>query len=182
MANDEYVLSQTADAFEGERLSFLERLLDPLSQRRLAGLGIGQDWRCLEVGAGHGSLARWLAAQVGPQGRVVATDINPRFLQLELPNVEVRQHDIRTEPLESDSYDLAHCRGLLMNLTEPEVAVRRMMAALRSGGWLMVEEGTLDDPHWLTYKRHYWARSAPPWMVYPAGAEVSPTDQFPDDD
>jgi hypothetical protein len=49
-------------------------------------------------------------------------------------------------------------------------------------GMRAITGGTLDDPNWLTYKRHYWARSAPPWMVYPAGAEVSPTDQFPDDD
>ena len=112
-----------------------------MSHRHLAALGIRQGWRCLEVGAGHGSVARWLAAQVGPQGRVVATDINPRFLtEMGLPNVEVRQHDIRTDPLELGTYDLAHCRAVLMHLPEPMLAVRRMVTALRIGGWLLVEE------------------------------------------
>ncbi len=61
MGKDDYLLSRTADAFERERLDLLERLSDPLSQRHLTALGIGQGWRCLEVGAGHGSVARWLA-------------------------------------------------------------------------------------------------------------------------
>jgi hypothetical protein len=33
--------------------------------------------------------------------------------------------------------------------------------------------GTLDDPNWLTLKRHYWTRSAQRWMVYPPGGVVS---------
>src|SRR5262244_4089208 len=105
MGEHQYVLSQAADVPERERLALLEHNLDPLSQRRLAALGIQPGWRCLEVGAGHGSIARWLAAQVGPQGRVVATDLNPRFLtDLTLPNVEIRRHDIRTDPLEPHMY------------------------------------------------------------------------------
>jgi SAM-dependent methyltransferase len=146
MAEDEYVLSHAAEASERERLGLLELLADPRSQRRLAALGIQHGWRCLEVGAGHGSMVRWLAEQVGPQGKVVATDINPCFLtEIELPNVEVRQHDIRTDPLEPAAYDLVHCRAVLMHLAEPHLAVRRMVAALRIGGWLLVEAGDLSS-------------------------------------
>jgi ubiquinone/menaquinone biosynthesis C-methylase UbiE len=146
MGNDEYVLSNTPEAPERERLDLIERQYDPLSQRRLATLGIQQGWHCLEVGAGHGSVARWLAEQVGPQGQVVATDINPRFLnEIELPNVEVRQHDIRTDPFEPGTYDLAHCRAVLTHLPDPHLAVRHMVTALRIGGWLLVEEGDLSS-------------------------------------
>src|SRR5262249_18215149 len=121
MGEHQYVLSQAADVPERERLALLERNLDALSKRRLAGLGIQPGWRCLEVGAGHGSIVRWLAEQVGPQGRVVATDINPRFLtEIELANVEVRRHDIRTDPLEPGTYDLAHCRLVLTHMPEPQ--------------------------------------------------------------
>lgn len=62
-----------------------------------------------------------------------------------LPNVEVRRHDIRTDPLEPGTYDLAHCRAVLVHLPEPHLVVRRMVAALRSGGWLLVEEGDLSS-------------------------------------
>ncbi len=142
MGEHQYINSETADAFERERLGLLEQLEDVRSQRYLAALGIQKGWRCLEVGAGHGSIARWLAEQVGPQGRVVATDLNPRFLtDLTLPNVEVRQHDIRTDPLEAHLYDLAHCRSVLVHMPEPHLVVKRMVATLRSGGWLLVEEG-----------------------------------------
>src|SRR5262245_20266287 len=141
MAEHQYVLSQAADAPERERLSRLEYAADPLSQRRLAALGIQPGWHCLEVGAGHGSIARWLAEQVGPQGRVVATDLNPRFLtEMQLPNVEVRQHDIRTDPLEAGRYDLAHCRAVLIHMSDPQLVVQRMVAAVRIGGWLVIEE------------------------------------------
>ena len=45
-----------------------------------------------------------MAERVGVEGRVVATDINPRFLTaIDLPNVEVRQHDMLADPLESAS-------------------------------------------------------------------------------
>src|SRR5215510_1413347 len=148
MGEHQYILSHTADASERERLSLLERAADPLSQRRLAALGIQPGWRCLEVGAGRGSIVRWLAAQVGPQGRVVATDLNPRFLtELQLPNVEVRQHDIRTDPLEPDLYDLAHCCSVLAHMPDPQRVVGRMVEALRMGGWLVIEEPDLSSLH-----------------------------------
>lgn len=141
MGEHQYVLSQTTDAPERERLALFERTLDPLSQRLLALLDIQPGWRCLEVGAGHGSVARWLAERVGPQGRVVATDLNPRFLTaLQVPNVEVRQHDIRTDPLEREAYDLAHCRCVLAHLPDPQRVVGRMVEAVRIGGWLLIEE------------------------------------------
>ena len=38
--------------------------------------GIKLGWNCLEIGAGDGSVARWMAARVGPAGRVLATDID----------------------------------------------------------------------------------------------------------
>jgi ubiquinone/menaquinone biosynthesis C-methylase UbiE len=141
MDEHQYALGHTADASERERLGLMEQLQDAWSQRYLTALGIQKGWRCLEVGAGHGSVARWLAEQIGPQGRVVATDINPRFLtEMQLPNVEVRQHDIRADPLEADTYDLAHCRFVLAHMPDPQRVVRRMVEAVRLGGWLLIEE------------------------------------------
>jgi tRNA A58 N-methylase Trm61 len=92
---------------ERARLRLIEEIYDPATTRRLASLGLTSGWRCLELGAGAGSIASWLAARVGPSGQVVATDIDPRFLQdIKLPNLEVRRHDIRTDALEREAYDL----------------------------------------------------------------------------
>jgi len=50
---------------------------------------VGDGWRCLEVGGGGGSITEWLCRRVGPTGRVVATDINTRFLDaLDFENLE----------------------------------------------------------------------------------------------
>src|SRR5262249_12985672 len=132
MAEQQYVLSHTADAAERERLELWAHIEDARSQRHLAALGIQTGWQCLEVGAGQRSMVCWLAELVGPQGAIVATDINPRFLtELHLPNVEVRRHDIHTDPLEAGRYDLAHCRAVLSHLPDPPRALRRIVAAVR---------------------------------------------------
>jgi 2-polyprenyl-3-methyl-5-hydroxy-6-metoxy-1,4-benzoquinol methylase len=112
------------------RLQLIEEIYDPAPTRRLSSLGLTSGLRCLELGAGAGSIACWLAARVAPSGQVVATDIDPRFLQdIKLPNLEVRRHDIRTDALEREAYDLVHCRNLLVHLPDPEQMARRMVAA-----------------------------------------------------
>ena len=127
--------------FEGERLQLLQQTLDPLTIRRFERLGVQKGWRCLEVGAGGGSVARWLAKQVGSQGKVVATDIETRLLdKTHEPNLEMRRHDILVDDLEQEYYDLVHTRAVLMHLADPVQAVKKMAAAVRPGGWLFLEE------------------------------------------
>src|SRR5271165_240376 len=131
-------------AFDDElgRLCLLEARYDPHTFRRLRMFGSLAGARCLEVGAGAGSVARWLAAQVGPSGQVVATDTDPRFLaDAEKTGVQARRHDILADPPEPGRYDLVHCRALLLHLADPLRAVRNMAAAAaRPGGWLLIED------------------------------------------
>ena len=85
-------------------------------------------------------MARWLSAQVGADGRVVGTDIDPRFLEeIREPNFEAWKHDIAIDDLPTGEFDLVHTRWVLQHLADPEAAIRRMIAALRPGGWLLVE-------------------------------------------
>jgi ubiquinone/menaquinone biosynthesis C-methylase UbiE len=78
MAN--YSLSNAWDHAR-RRLTLLEQYLDPITFRRLSSLGLDKGWHCLEVGGGAGSVARWLFAQVGVDGRVVGSDIDRDFLR-----------------------------------------------------------------------------------------------------
>lgn len=123
------------------RLALLEQYLDPMSHQRLAALGVRQGWQCLEVGGGGGSVTRWLCHQVGTTGHVTATDIDIRFLQeIKEPNLKVQHHDISAERFPEAQFDLVHTRWLLHHLADPEQVIARMVAALRPGGWLLLEE------------------------------------------
>ena len=37
-----------------QRLALLEQYLDPITHRRLSGLGLDKGWHCLEIGGGGG--------------------------------------------------------------------------------------------------------------------------------
>lgn len=131
------------NAWEGEdeRLAGIEAAFDPATRRHLSAIGLDEGWRCLEVGAGSGSVARWLAERVGPKGRVLATDINTKLLEgLDLENLEVRQHDITRDDLPEGEFDLVHSRLVLEHLPGREEALAKMASALAPGGWLVVED------------------------------------------
>ncbi|MGA9374376.1 MAG: class I SAM-dependent methyltransferase [Mycobacterium sp.] len=131
------------------RLKLLEAVCDPWTFRYLDGIGVRKGWRCLEVGAGAGSVVRWLSERVGSAGRVVAADLDPRFLgDLRAPNVEVRRCDITQDEIEPASYDLVHSRAVAMHMNDPADVLRRMVTALRPGGWLIAEDpdyGTVES-------------------------------------
>jgi SAM-dependent methyltransferase len=146
--SSEYVMSEIDAASESDRLGLLESASDPATMRRLDELGVVAGWRALEVGAGRGSITRWLAERVAPEGSVVAADIDPRFLTDVPENVQVRALDIRDEEVETGHYDLVHCRALLMHLPDPTSALARLAAALRPGGLLLAEEGDYGMYHY----------------------------------
>lgn len=149
-----YIYDQAWQA-ERERLRALEDLYDEPSTHRLAALGVTAGWRCLEVGCGAGGVARWLAARVGASGQVVATDVDPRFVEGEATgNLEVWRHDIVTDPLEEGAFDLVHARAVLEHVPARMQALARMVAATRPGGWVVVEDVDLGGPMtqaWLRY-------------------------------
>lgn len=123
------------------RLAALAEVFDPGSRRHLCERGVAHGWRCLEIGGGLGTLTRWLSERVGSAGSVLTTDIDTRHLQqLRLANVEVRQHDVLTDPLPTGVFDLAVARLVLEHLPDPDVALARMIAAVRPGGWVVVED------------------------------------------
>jgi SAM-dependent methyltransferase len=137
----EYVFDPGWDK-ETERLRTNEALWDPGTIARFDRIGVAAGWSCLEVGAGNGSAAGWLADRVGPGGRVVATDLEVDRLEWlsGRPQTEVWRHDLRTEDLPADTFDLIHCRMVIQHLPDREAAVARLARALRPGGTLFLED------------------------------------------
>jgi hypothetical protein len=56
-----YIFEENQADQELRRLRLIEQALDEDSFSRLRETGILPGWRCLELGAGVGSIARWLA-------------------------------------------------------------------------------------------------------------------------
>jgi SAM-dependent methyltransferase len=126
---------------EHDRLTALEYLFDGASRRLLTDLRVGAGWRCLEVGCGAGGIAQWLADQVGDTGHVLATDLDTRFLDGHgRANLEVRTHNIVTDSLDEAAFDVIHARAVVEHVADREQVLKRLVAALRPGGWLLIEE------------------------------------------
>jgi SAM-dependent methyltransferase len=134
----EYVLSQQGSPdIERARLRLLEDYHDPLTIGQLDAIGVGEGWRCLDVGAGAGSVTRMLAERVGRTGAVLAVDIDTSLLEgLASDRVEVRRLDLLSDPLPEAAFDLVHARLLLMFLSPRLGALPRLVSAARPGGWL----------------------------------------------
>ncbi|WP_433498388.1 AMP-binding protein [Sphaerimonospora sp. CA-214678] len=117
----------------------LARAYDPVTTARLDQAGVGPGWRCLEVGAGGGSVATWLAERVGPTGAVVATDIKPERIP-GVPGLRILRHDIVRDPLPEAAFDLVHARLVLLHLPERIAVLNRLVRALKPGGVLQLDE------------------------------------------
>ena len=122
------------------RLTALASAFDPGTIRHLQPR-VQPGWRCLEIGGGCGSITRWLSERVGPRGYVLTTDIDTRHLEpIGRPNVVIRRHDIARDPLPDEPFDLAHTRLVLQHVSDPERALDAMVAAVKPGGWIVVED------------------------------------------
>src|SRR5689334_19234277 len=95
MPPDEYVFEDVALEPEFVRLKAIESVFDPGTQRSLLATGEWAGRACLEVGAGAGSIARWMRSQSGAAGRVVAIDTNVRFLEALRDEIEIVRGDVR---------------------------------------------------------------------------------------
>jgi SAM-dependent methyltransferase len=123
---------------EQQRLALMSALLDPLERAHFDRLGVKSGWRCLELGAGNGSIARILAGIVAPSGHVVASDLDVRCMaDLKGEGLEVRRLDITADAIEDGAYDLVVARALLHHLPGRRSALKRMVEAVKPGGVIL---------------------------------------------
>lgn len=135
----------------------------------------------LDVAAGAGGQTIALAQRIGPQGRIVATDLSGSLVErlrrntsgAGLPMIEARAVDAQTFLPEVDAFDAAICRLGLMLMPEPARCLDAVHAALKPGGRFsaMVFAGPEDNPCirsvMATVSRH--AGIAPPDPFAPGG-------------
>ncbi len=170
-----------------EPLSELRYLRDDVYRRPLATalerLGLGEGWRCADVGAGAGDVAIELAHRVGRDGRIYAVDIDPAARDAVAESAATFAQVIAlTQAVEElllpEEVDLAYCRFLLLHVHDPSIALRSMAATLRPDGWLVVQEpitsaGRIDGkPLSMPDARHPDVGALLPGLVVTEGLEL----------
>lgn len=178
-------------ARERGRLESIQRNVDAFTIGLIQDLPVEASWNCLELGAGAGSIAYWLAERC-PDGRVVAADIDIRYLEAgRAANLEIQEADITREDYAPGSFDLIHARYLFCHLPTRDEVIRRAADWLSPGGWLVVEEPyhlpvetspfPLVQRILAAYQQKYgeygahmtWARSLPAHLARSGLSEVS---------
>jgi SAM-dependent methyltransferase len=145
MSDGDYVLG--TDDGEIERLGLQHRVWRPrmLDAWRRAAVTAGQTF--LDVGAGPGFAAADAAEIVGPDGRVIALERSPRFLEalraraatLGLSNIETREQDV-CEGFGAAFADRSWCRWVLSFVADPRLTFAHIAAALKPGGIAIFHE------------------------------------------
>ena len=110
--------------------------------------------RAIDFGCGPLGVLDLLSRRVGTSGEVVGLDSAPRMIgfaqrsiaERGLANVKLIHADAAATGLDAESFDLAHARLVLVNLTSPQRVVAEMARVVRPGGWVAVQ-----DVDWITW-------------------------------
>ncbi len=128
------------------RLRRYRRKLEAEAARLSEALNLKPGAMVAEVGAGKGQLTLLLAQQVGPSGRVLSTEFEPKKLRKisrsvqkhGVENVTILQGSQTGSELPPESCDAIFMRGVYHHLTAPQEMNRNLFRALRPGGMLAV--------------------------------------------
>ncbi|QGV81999.1 class I SAM-dependent methyltransferase [Streptomyces ficellus] len=139
---------------EDERIDLGALAYDTTTFARLAALGAGPGWRCLDVGAGTGTVARGLLEGLGVTS-VLAVDRDVRFLAARpVPGLTVREADVTDPGFGAGRFHLVHARFVLMHLPERRRLIGRLSELLAPGGVLVLSDaadltsaGAADTPY-----------------------------------
>ncbi|MBO0881377.1 MAG: class I SAM-dependent methyltransferase [Mycobacterium sp.] len=124
---------------DAEMLGGLAEMFDPFTQHRLTDAGVKAGAHCLEIGAGVGSVAGWMAEQVGEAGRVVATDLDPHLVPSH-PSLQVLTHNVVKDRMPDGQWDVVHARAVLQHLPQRREVLAKLAASLKPGGAVVIEE------------------------------------------
>jgi SAM-dependent methyltransferase len=155
MAEAEYIFDPAWEQ-ERERMGSGEHLFDPTTRQICERLGIADGWSCMELGAGAGSMTSWLCETVAPSGDVLAVDLDTRFVEpLSYANLDVRQHDITTGPVDDRKFDLIHARLVLEHIPARDQVLEQLVDMLKPGGWMLIEDLDATDAEYTPAEKYF---------------------------
>ncbi len=124
---------------EADRIDLGALAYDGVTTARLAALGAGPGWHCLDVGAGTGTVARWLLTSAGVTS-VLAVDRDTRFLTDRPPGLVVQAADITAPGFDPGFFHLVHARFVLMHLRSWRRMIAKLSTLLVPGGVLVLSD------------------------------------------
>jgi SAM-dependent methyltransferase len=121
---------------------FIDRHAGVVSERLVEMAGITEGDRVLDVAAGYGEPSLTAARKVGPEGRVVATDISAEMLGFGrqraaaagIENIEFLQSDAFSLDLPAESFDEAVSRWGIIFEPDGEGTAEHIRGFLKPGG------------------------------------------------
>lgn len=133
------------------RLHALHGLYSPFARGVLTDAGLKAGMKVADFGCGVGMTTRMLAEMVGPSGSVTGVDFSADQVEeareisarANIGNVSFLQANACDTGLPRASFDLAYCRFLLLHLPNPAACIEEMLAVLKPGGILVLEDGDL---------------------------------------
>ena len=135
-----YIFDDKSEEREYHRLRLVEAANDSTTIALLVETGIRPGWHCLELGAGAGSILRWLGHRVGPGGLAVGIDKNTVYLKgFDQPPFQVHE-GMYPEMSMEQSFDLLHARYVLIHNRNDRAILEHMLNCLKPGGWAVFEE------------------------------------------
>ncbi|MGW7368020.1 class I SAM-dependent methyltransferase [Streptomyces sp. NPDC054841] len=125
---------------EDDRIDLGALTYDDITLTRLTLLGAGPGWRCLDVGAGTGTVARRLLSQAHVAA-VLAVDRDVRFLtDRPLPGLTALEADITDPDFDPGRFQLVHARFVLMHLPSWHHMISRLAGLVAPGGVLVLSD------------------------------------------
>ena len=157
-----------------------EREREEQPDRVVAALRIPKGATVIDLGAGVGYFTWRLANQVGPEGRVIATDVQPEMLEMlgknmrshGIRNVEAVLATQRDAQLPTDSNaDLVLLVDVYHELTYPALTMQQVLRALKPGGRLVLVEYRKEDPSIPIHPLHKMSVEGARFEIEPTGFE-----------
>ncbi|MFJ6480331.1 MULTISPECIES: class I SAM-dependent methyltransferase [unclassified Streptomyces] len=125
-------------AGEDDRIDLGALAYDDFTLARLRALGAGPGWRCLDVGAGTGTVARLLLERAGVS-EVLAVDRDTAFLRAHpAPGLTALEADVTALDFNPGRFQLVHARFVLMHLRNWPRMIGKLASLVAPGGVLVL--------------------------------------------
>jgi SAM-dependent methyltransferase len=145
-ANRVYALGSSPS--ESNRLERQAEELAADSNTLLDRTGLTERQSAIDLGCGPRGVIDLLAARVGQDGTVIGVDADPSHVAMASAFIESKRlvcanaivADARATGIAAESFDVVHCRTLLVNVPTPMDVVSEMFRLAKPGGWIVAME------------------------------------------